>query len=365
MCILLGFASPVRLSSANEVGPRIGESERVYTLARDNTEIRGLAWDESSADAPRLFVLDRSGKVFVYRPNRNVEPDSDSMELLRTYDLSAIAGSTGLTSPRGLAFAVEQGCPVLYLADWDRSRSLLWRYPLDGAESASVDLSLSMFRMGDREVLDLACENGRLLVSFDASGYADPNLRVQRGILRIRWDGPFGENPATVGHLPDAGTSPARGLAAMKLDGTSYLWATVGNDHIYCAESRTGRGLFFFDRPGSSEESPSCWGLCFGQDALWVSENAPGPDRVHRVNVTKNLDAAHEGPRVLRRLIMTIQSHPEMDCEDAGIVYHYYSRPYGYEHTAQPGYLAGNRDNHRSFRSRKRDDPPDNVRPGW
>ncbi len=322
------------LSAAEDPLPTIGESVCIYTLAETNTEARGLAFDGSSADAPRLFVLDGSGKVFSYRAHEDSSSEIETLELLQTYDLSAIPGASGLASPRGLAFAIEEGTDVLYFLDWGNSQgdvqSRLWRYDLDDETSSSVDLSLYMYRVGDREVLDLAYEDGQLLVSFDASGYGDQNLRVQRGILRIEWDGAFREYPARVDHLPDAGTSPARGLAAMQLDGVRYLWATIGNDQIYCAESRTGRGLFFFERPKSHEESLSCWGLCFGQDALWVSENVPGTDRVHWVNVTENLDASFEGPRVPRLLIMIIQSKPETDCEDAGAVYHYYSRPYGY-----------------------------------
>ena len=206
---------------------------------------------------------------------------------------------------------------MLYFLDWADGhrafRSQLWRYDLGRRAGRLASICrLFTFRIGDREVLDLAYEDGQLLVSFDASGYADQNLRVQRGILRIEWDGRLRRAARrSSSTCPTRARRPSRGLAAMELDGVGYLWATVGNDHIYCADARTGRGLFFFDRPTSHDDSQSCWGLCFGQDALWVSENVPGPDRVHRVNVTRNLDAPFEGPRVLRRLIMTIQTEPE------------------------------------------------------
>ncbi len=54
-------------ASAEETQPKIGESEQVFTLVSENTEVRGLAWDEAAADAPRLYVLDHSGKIFTYR----------------------------------------------------------------------------------------------------------------------------------------------------------------------------------------------------------------------------------------------------------------------------------------------------------
>jgi hypothetical protein len=117
----------------------------------------------------------------------------------------------------------------------------------------------------------------------------------------------------------------------MTLNGTRYLWATVGADHIYAADARTGQGLFHFDRPRSSERRKPCWGLCYGSDFLWVPEDVPGPDLVHRVNVTRNVDARSDGPRILRHLVMTIETRPEQDAEDPGTVYHYYSRPYACE----------------------------------
>ncbi len=329
----------------------IGDSERVYALADENTDVRGLAFDDRSVDTRRLFVLDRSGKIFVYRFDQDEQQADEppptraaavtDLHLEETHDLPSVAGSSGLVSPRGLAFAVEGGREVLYFLNWCGSQgapiSQLWRYELGDAVSAHVDLSLHVFRIGDREALDLAYDDGQLLVSFDASGYPDANLRVRRGIIRITWSGPFGETPTSVQHLPDAGTLPARGLACMQFDGARFLWATVGDEHIYCADGRTGRGLFFFDRPTSVEDSPSCWGMCFGRDALWVSENVAGPDRVHRVNVTKNLDAFYEGPRVLRRLVMSIQTEPATEAKDPGAVYHYYSRPYGYEQLHNQG----------------------------
>ena len=57
--------------------PLMGESEKAYVLAPENTEVRGLAFDETSPLAPRLFVLDAAGKVFIY----GVPPDAAAGEL--------------------------------------------------------------------------------------------------------------------------------------------------------------------------------------------------------------------------------------------------------------------------------------------
>jgi len=342
MALALLLASPGIGTASNEnESPVIGESESIYTLAGENTEVRGLAIDARSSETSRLFALDQSGKIFTYRLDQSNKAGIDTLELLDTHDLTTGAGKTGLASPRGLAFVVEDGRDIFYFLNWveleDEVQSQLWRHDIDQGLSSSVDLSLYMFRIGDREVLGLACEDGQILVSFDASGYTDQNLRVQRGIIRLKWNPAVNGNLEFVRHLPDSGTSPSRGLACMELDGARYLWATVGNDHVYCAEAQTGRGLFFFDRPQSDEESVSCWGMAFGADALWVSENVTGPDRVHRVNVTKNPDASWEGPRILRHLTMTIKTKPETESQAPGAVYHYYSRPYGYEHLHNQG----------------------------
>ncbi|MBN2508418.1 MAG: transglutaminase family protein [Verrucomicrobia bacterium] len=342
LLLLLALGLAASPCATGEPAAPVGTCEHVYSLAAENTEVRGLAWDESASASPRLLVLDQSGKVFAYERRRGESPDSDTLSLRRTHDVSAAVGASNLTNPRGLCFAVENGRRVIYFADWNPSppgpRSRLWRYVLgEAAASLSADLSRHPFRMGDREVYDLACEDGVLWVSYDASGHADPNLRVQRGILRIQGKQGWDKLPLDVRHMPDAGTFPARGLAAMRLEGWLYLWATVGEDHIYCAESGTGRGLFFFDRPQSHEKSRSCWGLGFGQDALWVPESVPGPDRVHRVNVTRNLDASFEGPRVLRHLTMTIETEPETGAGEPGGVYHYYSRPCSHEQMQNQG----------------------------
>ncbi len=304
--------------------PIVGESDGTCALAPDQKQVRGITWDESEPQSPRLLALDPSGTVFVY----SLGPDNQ-LTLSRKLDLRAAVGSAELRDPRGLTFAVEQEERVLYFLDWKPEGTHLWRYEIDRAVASNIDLSLFMFRIGDREAFDIVAEDDGLLLSYDAAGHGDLNRRVQRGMLRIRWTGDWTEQPASVEHLPDAGTAPSRGIATMRLDGAGYLWGTIGNDHIYCADLQTGRGLFFFERPGSMDDGSSCWGMCCGQDALWVTENRPDEVFVHRVNVTKNLDGASVGPKVPRHLAMTIVTEPEAAHEDPGTVYHNYSRPYG------------------------------------
>ncbi len=325
-----------------EAGVIIGESECVYTLHPENRDVRGLTFDDFSKNSPQLYVLDGTGKVFIYRPVRDKKSGIDKLEFVSTIPLPCLADGTPVKSPRGLALSIESSQRIFYWLNWHRAKggikSELWRYNVDAGTSESVDLSLYPFRIGEREVLSLAFKNGKILVSFDASGYKDQNLRVQRGIILLQWKTAAGEGCRFIKHLPDSGIDSSRGLAFMEIEGCQYLWSTVGNNYIYVAEASTGRGLFHFQYPRSGGESLPVWGLAFGDGALWVPDGTDEAPRIHRVNVTKNLDASSKGPRILRHLIMTIVTEPEeKDIENPGKVYHYYSRPYSSEQMGNQG----------------------------
>lgn len=330
-CLVIIFCACTALSYAEKNSPIIGESERVYTLEAANQEIRGLAFDDVSKDAPILYVLDGSGKIFLYE----VQGNSKELIFLRALELPSGDNGESIESPRGLAFALEKGQPVLYFLNWIKNgsevKSQLWRYNVISKKSTIQDLNLFVFKIGDRETLDLSYSHGKLLISFDASGYLEQNVRIKRGIIQLGWDQAYDGKLEFIKHLPDSGHKPSRGLAHMELEGTRYFWGTVGSDFIYSADDMTGRGLFHFKIPGSAQKNHSYWGLTFGDQSLWVPESAAGPDLIHRVNVTRNLNESYEGPRILRHLIMTINTVPEKNHPDPGKVYHYYSRPYAYE----------------------------------
>ena len=329
---LLLLALPLA-ASASDV--RIGEVEEAYLLAEHTGDIRGVAFDGISSREPRLFVLNGFGSIDAYRVPRGGDKARDALKLLEQRDLRAAMKGEEPESPRGLTYALEGGRDVLYFlnrtAPGPGAASQLIRFPLEGGRPKVVDLSLHSYRIGSREVFGVARDGEELLVSFDASGYPNRDLRVQRGILRLTWARAGDGEPEFVEHLPDSGVAPSRGLAVMKLDEARYLWATRGSDYVYAADAPTGRGLFFFERPRSSEVNRPLWGLAFGDGALWVPEEAAGANRIHRVNATRNLDAPLEGPKLLRHLTMSIGSEPEVPAagaDDAGRVYHYYSRPY-------------------------------------
>lgn len=336
VALILGFGT----TSVWGKAPLIGEVERSYALDAGNQEVRGLAFDDISKDAPLLYVLDAAGKIFVYGVSDGSIKGNDGLKLLRDFDLPRRKNGEPIESPRSLAFALENEHPILYFLNWaeldGEVKSELWRYDLSQKTSMVQNISLYVFRIGDRETLGLSYENGKILVSFDASGYLDHDLRVRRGIVALKWNQAYDKKLEFAKHLPDSGIETSRGLANMKFEGARYLWGTVGNKYIYAADADSGRAIFHFDMPQAAGKD-KYWGLTFGDDDLWVAESAPGPDKVDRVNVTKNLDASYEGPRLLRHLIMTIQTIPERDNPHPGKVYHYYSRPYAHNQMPNQG----------------------------
>ena len=270
--------------------------------------------------------MDGSARVFVYELDR----DDDKLRLASTIELPDKVGNSRLADPRGLAYACDNGHDIFYFLNWDPAGagSQLWRSDFKDDSHMHIDLTTYHYRIGRRQVYDLAYDKGKLLICFDASGYKSNNLRVSRGIIQIGSDRANPGKFEFIKHMPDSGEFTSKGLAYMRLEGARYLWVAAGDDHVYSAQAETGRGVFCFDRPKATERGKPCLGLTFGDNALWVPEGLSGPDRVHRVNVTRNLDAFYEGPRILRHLVMTIRSEPEKECDNPGRALHYYSRPY-------------------------------------
>ncbi|NQT12144.1 MAG: hypothetical protein HQ582_05325, partial [Planctomycetes bacterium] len=213
LCVLLAISANAGRAASEKAAPLVGQSEAVYTLAAENGEIRGLDVDDFAPKTPRLLVLDRSCKVFIYQLPRDRDQAAGELKLARALELPKGDDGGPLESPRGLAFAREDGREVVYFLNWHvfeeegkkNVKSQLWRLDLEDRTSTCVDLSRYPFRIGDREVLDLACDNGKLLVSFDASAYTSHNLRVQRGIVQLQWNREDRDKLAFVRHMPDSG----------------------------------------------------------------------------------------------------------------------------------------------------------------
>ncbi len=338
--ILIGLAVFLAAAAAAPAAdlPRFGASERSLTLPPELGEIRGLAFDDVSPQAPRLFVLDASGRVHIFRAPVRPDADPEPLEVLPAPARKDKAAWKGL---RGLAYTRVNDQDLFYALSWSKAKgatpSELVRCAAGAAAADTVDLTLYPYKIGEREVLGLTADSGEILVAFDGSNYKERSLRAQRGLIRLKWSKADPARLDFVRHLPDSGHLPARGLAFMTLDGVRYLWGTVGEDFLYCAEALAGRGLFHFARPRSGQDSRLGWGLAFGAGSLWVPEQAGGRGRIHRVNVTRNLDAPVEGGRALRHLIMEITTEPEGAEAKPGKVFHNYSRPYAYAQLGNQG----------------------------
>ncbi|MFC1783500.1 hypothetical protein ACFL02_07930, partial [Planctomycetota bacterium] len=247
LCVWLIVAVNTRPASCQEKDLLIGEIEKIYALASNNTEIRGLAFDDISAQAPRLFVLDHSGRIFAYQLHQNPEEGIDVLKLIQIFELPTERDGSRLASPRGLTFTLENGQSIFYFLNWDDSKgdikSQLWRCNFNKNTSEFTDLSLYPFKIGAREVLDLAYDKGKILVCFDATGYTDHNYRVKRGVIQLQWNQAYDGKLEFIKHMPDSGVSPSRGVASMELEGARYLWATAGDQYIYAADAQTQKDI--------------------------------------------------------------------------------------------------------------------------
>jgi hypothetical protein len=350
------FCSVVLLMSLGAGGvfaagrrPVVGETEKTYALPKENDQPTGVAVEGDDIHRAFVYVLDRSGKLCAYRPGGSGSRKVTELKLLDSRQLPKDADGGRLRGVHGLAVERRGTRQIFYFLNWEKGKKrkvksqLWWWNPRDG-KAEHIDLTDEQYQLGARRTFGVAVDGDDLLVSYHAAKVKGRNTRVGRGIVRLRWDRKPGKSQATfVRHMPDAGMVPSHGLSRMTLDGADYLWATVGNRHIYCAEASTGRGLFFFERPravngkGVGLRGTICEGVAFGGDSLWVLERNRGPDFLHRVNVTKNLDAPHMGPRIVRRLTMTIRTRPERRVREGGKVYHFYSRPYDYEQMPRQG----------------------------
>ena len=85
LALLLASTGITFAATEDNTSAVIGQSERVYPLASENTDVRGLAFDDRSPEAPRLFTLDGSGKIFAYRLEKGAQAGLDQLQLLQTH----------------------------------------------------------------------------------------------------------------------------------------------------------------------------------------------------------------------------------------------------------------------------------------
>lgn len=332
----------------------IGQSEKAFELDHAGISVSGLAYGENES-GKCLFILDRNNRqILVY----TISPDTENLVYKEIIPLK----KTRLLSPRGLVYSMENGSEVFYFLDYAKVKnaivSRLYRYDTRRYDLTYVDLTDKAYEIGAKEVYGLTLQNDNLFLSFDPSGYSDQVMRMRRGILSmsvsdksdpsvqlkkskkdrpIAWGKALAGQSLVIRHLPGPG-KPAGGdnveaslaLAAMNMDGVGYIWGTIGSDNIYLIDSKSGRGIFFFDMPGTIESDRIIHtGIAFGSGHLWAAEPKTGGLVVHRINVQENLDLPYEGPKRFRevrmRLTSTIKDNVEIP---RGQVFHTFLHPF-------------------------------------
>jgi len=332
----------------------IGQSEKAFELDHAGAGVSGLAYGEDES-GKHLFILDRNNKqIIVYTISPNTE--------ILVYKELIPLKKARLISPRGLVYSLENGSEVFYFLDYAKVKnttiSRLYRYDTGRNDLTYVNLTDKAFEIGAKEVYGLTLQNDNLFLSFDPSGYSDQVMRMRRGILSmsvsdksdlsvqikknmkerpIAWGKALAGQPLIIRHLPGPG-KPAGGdnveaslaLATMNMDGVDYIWGTIGSDNIYLIDSKSGRGIFFFDMPGTKEpDRINHMGIAFGSGHLWAAEPRTEGLVVHRINVQKNLDLPYEGPKRFREVRMRLTSTLKDKVEiPRGQVFHTFLHPF-------------------------------------
>jgi hypothetical protein len=364
----LFFAFIITLSNGKAYSQNhiIGEVERVYELSPEIGNIVGMAFQDDERGEYLHIFEGTSRKI------HTLKVDGSNRDLV--YQNSTTLEGTEITNPRGLAYAKEVSGDVFYFLDYVvylqngvyKKKGLLYRYDLTGKDLTFVDLSNTAFNLEGSPVFALTKQGGNVFLSFDPSSLESYTERIRRGLAVLRvddgeyvtvvinsksikrpraWQEALEGDPVITKQMPGPGKEISGGgvetslsLAAMTIDGTDYLWGTVGNDYIYIMDSQTGRGLFYFNRPGS-KAFPFDGLMTYGARNLWVAEKAsPGIFIIHRINVLDNPQIPYTGPKTFREMRMQLTSTVNADFSaPRGSVYHTFCHPYASDATGNQG----------------------------
>jgi len=330
--VLVAFLTSIRTAhgstppSADPIGTAVATYNIVNVTAPVNDHPYGLAFD--SLHYPhRLYVS-------------NCDTISSGSALIFVYEIGS-AGLTDLSSerigakcdnPRGLAIAYVDNVEYLYYLESNSvsgggSGNFLWRYDMLHKLWDTVDLNSPIFGVDNRELLGLEYYNGDVFIGYDTAGMTDD---VRHGILQLKvvtesggtdwWSLAKAADPSViVADLPNSGRGPwpgtaydrdpCRGLAAMVLGDTFYLWGTTLGCNIYSADGVTGRGLFYFESPPYTDGKRyySLYDLAFGDNYLWAVERIDGNhNAIHKIKVATDFDVPLQSGRHVRRITMTL-----------------------------------------------------------
>jgi hypothetical protein len=344
----------------------IGQTERVCQLSPEIKNIMGMTFcgDERGE---YLFVFEGTSRKI-----HRIKIDETTRDLI--YQGSIMVEGTELINPRGLAYAKEVSGDVLYFLDYVlfmqgstyKKKGLLFRYDIDNNDLTFIDLNTEGYEIGVNPVYALARQDEYLFVSFDPSSLGSHTARVRHGLVRITvddgqsvsvtvnnktflrphaWQEALAGRPAGITQMPGPGKDTAEGgveaslsLTGMTEEGADYLWGTVGSDYIYLMDSKTGRGLFYFDRPGAGTY-PFYDLMAYGSQNLWVADkDASGSFIVYRLNVLSNPQVPFTGSKCYREMRMEITSTVNSGTTTPrGFVYHTFCHPYTSEASGNQG----------------------------
>ncbi|MBE0676342.1 MAG: hypothetical protein IH591_16930, partial [Bacteroidales bacterium] len=344
----------------------IGQVERVYELPPEVANVVGVAFrGDESGDFSYAFE-GASRKIY------QLKVDEVTRDL--SYENSFLIEGADLSSPKGLTYKREVSGDVFYFLDFVlfqengiyKKKGILYRYDLTNRDLTSIDLSDTGYEIGTSPVHAVSRQAGYLYVSYDPSSFGSYTARVRRGLMVLSvddgesvsitrnsktikrpraWQEALDGHPMIVQQMPgpgketaDGGVEASHSLTAMTIDSNDYLWGTVGNDYIYLMESKTGRGIFFFDRPGS-KTFPFYDMMAYGDGNLWVAEKSTGGTFfIHRVNILSNLMMSSTGQKRFREMKMLLTSTVSSNVSSPrGYVYHTFCHPYSSDITGNQG----------------------------
>jgi hypothetical protein len=362
-----GLSSGRKARDAADGNYTIGQVEGVVAIDPAVKEVSGIAFQDNSRGRFLYLLEGTDGKIHRYRI-------ADSNRKLKDAGCIVIDG-VKLENPRGLEYASESSGDVFYFMDYvtgsegqpGSRKGILYRYDAGNNDLSSADLSKDIFDIGTGEVFGVTKQENYLYISFDPNGYGEHDTRVRRGMIRFsvsdeqmvgvidgavtvrrpsEWEETVAGKPVMLKHMPGPGkelrsqdTHPyasipdlrlesSLALSDMELEGTRYLWGTVGNDYIYLLDSESGRGLFSFNRPGGSTDTGYDM-IAYGAGDLWVAGKTGDNYSLFRVNVLDNPGLPYEGIKQFRDLRMRITSYVAGSVDaPTGMVYHTFCHPY-------------------------------------
>ncbi len=259
----------------------------------------GLAFDSTPQSKQRLIVGDYADDQVVFYEIRTNPAGADYFYFDGMIDLSTVKGKGKISKPRGLAYYSGQDCDWLFIVTaydhYDDGKINPWLYKLriESNNDIIAEYCWQLDRdryIGYREAFGLSFSYPYVYVSYDTSNYGDHDQQISHGILAIN---AFDTTDEDYFHLPGNNRernsttyprAPSWGLASMDIDGYNYQWGTSHHNYIYVADEDTGRGIFYFDSPGSA----NIYGLTYGKNHLWSLDRCEDKDFVHKIVVDPN-----------------------------------------------------------------------------